>query len=377
MKVVVAIDSFKGSMTSKEAGEAAKEGVLKVFPDAEVIVKPLADGGEGTMSALVEGLNGEIKEIAVKDPLGNPVKAKYGIINNDTAVIEIAEASGITLIESDKLDPYKTNTFGTGQIINDALNMGINNIIIGLGGSATTEGGIGMLEALGAKFYDSDFNELPPEFASLDKVEKIDISNLNPNLKNAQFLIASDVKNPLTGPNGAISIFGPQKGVKPEDISQMDKTMEHYASVVKDELDKDVATADGSGAAGGLGFAFLSFIPNVELKPGIDLILNYLNFKDDLINADYLITGEGRLDDQTAMGKVPVGIAKLAKEVGNAKTIAFAGSITDDASNCNENNIDAFFPIVRGVSTLEEAMDNGTAKENMKKAVEQVFRLFK
>lgn len=377
MKVVIAIDSFKGSMSSKEAGEAAKKGLIKVFPEAEVIVKPLADGGEGTTTALVEGLDGQLIELKVKGPLEGEVTAHYGIVNNDTAVIEIAEAAGITLIEASELDPYKTNTYGVGQMINDALDRGIKKIILGLGGSATTEGGIGMLQALGVKFLDEDFKELPANFDSLGKVRSINVDNLNPKLKESTFLLASDVKNPLIGNEGAIAIFGPQKGVKKEEISLMDQQMKNYAEVISKEINKNAIYIEGAGAAGGLGFAFLSFLPKVELKSGVELILDYLNYKDDLKDADYLITGEGRLDEQTAMGKVPVGVSQLAKSIGDIKTIAFAGSVTVEADNCNAKGIDAFFPIVRGVTTLEEAMDNDTAKRNMEKSVEQVFRLIK
>lgn len=377
MKTIIAMDSFKGSMSSKEAGEAVKRGVLKVFPDADIIVKPLADGGEGTTLALVEGLDGELIETEVKGPNGKKVIASYGIINQDTAIIEIAQASGITLIDNDELDPYKTNTYGTGQLINNALERGIKNFIIGIGGSATTEGGIGMLQALGVKFLDKDQNELPPVFSSLGKVKSINLENLNPKLKESTFLIASDVKNPLLGKNGAISVFGPQKGVKKSEIKNMEKHMKHYAKVVSNFFNKNEAESPGAGAAGGLGFAFLSFIPNVKIKSGIDLILEYLNYKKDLKDADYLITGEGTLDIQTAMGKVPVGIAQYAKSIGPIKTIAFAGSITDDALNLNTHGIDAFFPIISKVTTLDEAMKTENAKKNLERSVEQVFRLIR
>lgn len=377
MKVLVAIDSFKGSMSSVEAGEAARDGILKAVPEAEVIVKPLADGGEGTTAALVEGLDGEFIEITVSGPLGKPVKARYGIINDDTAVIEMAEASGITLIEHSELDPYKANTYGTGEMINDALERGINNFIIGLGGSATTEGGIGMLEALGVEFFDVQGNRLPAEFSSLEKIATIDVKNLNPKLQESTFLIASDVKNPLTGPEGALAVFGPQKGVRSEEIAAMDRQMRHFAESVAEEFGKDLSQFPGAGAAGGLGFALLSFIPQVTIRPGIELMLEYLNFERELTDADILVTGEGQLDGQTAMGKVPVGVAALAKKTGDIKTIAFAGSVTKDADLCNENHIDAFFPIVRGVTTLEEAMRPDIARENMTKSVEQVFRLLK
>lgn len=376
MKIVVAIDSFKGSLSSVEAGNAAKEGILKAC-QADVAVKPLADGGEGTTEALVEGLGGAYAEIEVTGPMGVPTKAKYGIMEDGrTAVMEMAEASGIILVKREDLNPWKASTTGVGEMIRDAVKRGCREFIIGIGGSATTEGGIGMLQALGYVFYDSEGNVLPPLFESLEKIEKISGKNIPDELKECHFQIACDVTNPLCGENGAVCVFGPQKGVKPEEKKAMDQSMRHYAKKTEEFIGKDYSQSAGAGAAGGLGFAFLSYLPNAELKSGIAIVLEAIGLESELKDADVVVTGEGRLDFQTAMGKVPVGVARLAKKYG-CKVIAFAGSVTEDAGKCNEEGIDAFFPIVRGVTTLEEAMEKETAKKNMTLCAEQVFRILR
>lgn len=375
MKVVIAIDSFKGSLSSMEAGQAARKGVLRVFPKAQIVVKPLADGGEGTMETLCEGLGGKMEEIEVKGPLGDPVKARYGLVK-DTAIMEMAQASGITLIEADKLDPFRASTFGTGQMIKAALDKGIRKFIMGIGGSATTEGGIGMLAALGARFLDGSGKQLAPDFTALKNVETIDLSGMDERLKESEFLVACDVSNPLVGKQGAIAVYGPQKGVKQADIGWMDKAMEHYASITQKSTGKKVKDLPGAGAAGGLGFALMNFL-DARLQPGIELVLDYLGYDKVLEGCDVLITGEGRIDGQTAMGKVPVGVAKLAKEISGCKTMAFAGSISKGAELCNQEGIDAFFPVVRGVTTLGQAMDKKNAARNLTESVEQVFRVLK
>lgn len=374
MKVVVAIDSFKGSLGSVQAGMAAKEGILKAG-QADVLVKPLADGGEGTTEALVEGLGGSYVEIEVTGPMGMPRRAKYGILKGGkTAVIEMAEASGIILVKRDELNPWKASTTGVGEMILDAVKRGCREMIIGIGGSATTEGGIGMLEALGYEFFDVNGEKLPPVFDSLGKIETIRDENVPQQLKECRFQVACDVTNPLCGENGAVYVFGPQKGVKPDERQEMDAAMRHYAEKTKTFTGEDHCMASGAGAAGGLGYAFLSYLPNVELKSGISIVLDAVGIEKELTDADIVVTGEGRLDAQTAMGKVPVGVARLAKKYG-CRVIAFAGGVTADAGKCNEEGIDAFFPIVRGVTTLDEAMEPENARENMKLAAEQVFRL--
>ncbi len=372
MKVVAAIDSFKGSMTSMEAGNAVKKGILAAKPDAEVVVNPLADGGEGTVDALIEGLGAKKIPVTVTGPLGEKVSCYYGFLEETkSAVMEMASAAGITLVT--KKDPLRASTYGVGEMIADALKRGCKNFMIGIGGSATNDGGIGMLKALGFEFFDEDGNDVGEGAAALAKIEVIQTENKNPLLSGAKFQIACDVKNPLCGKQGATYIFGSQKGVTEEQKDQIDEAMRHYADVTKESLGCDFADCEGAGAAGGLGYAFLSYLAG-ELIPGVELILHATGLEEKMKNADVVVTGEGRLDAQTVMGKAPVGVAALAKKY-NAKVIAFAGSVAPEASVCNQAGIDAFFPIVRGVTTLEEAMKKENAMENIAATAEQVFRL--
>ncbi|MBO5070827.1 MAG: glycerate kinase [Roseburia sp.] len=380
MKVVIAIDSFKGSLSSMEAGRAAAAGVRKALnapetKDVQVVVKPLADGGEGTTGALVEGLGGIYSCVQVTGPFGKPVIAQYGILGDGiTAVMEMAEAAGITLADKNGLNPWKATTYGVGEMIRDAIRHGCRKFIIGIGGSATTEGGVSMLMALGYEFLKKDGTPITPDMQELEQIEQISDAHVIPELKECQFQIACDVKNPLYGEKGAVYVYGPQKGVKEDEKEIFDTKMKHYAAKSAEFTGKDCSLVEGAGAAGGLGHAFISYLPNVELRPGIEIVLEAIRFEDELADADVVITGEGRMDAQTAMGKVPVGVAKLAKKYP-VKVIAFAGGVTEDAVECNRAGIDAFFPIVRGVTTLEEAMKPDTAKKNMTLAVEQVFRL--
>lgn len=372
MKVVIAIDSLKGSLTSIEAGKAIKEGILNVI-DAEVIVKPLADGGEGTTEALVEGLGGETVEIFVMGPQKDKIKAAYGYIaESKTAIIEMAAAAGIMLVGEEK-NPMEATTYGVGEMIKDAINRGCRNFIIGIGGSATNDGGIGMLTALGFDFYDNNGNKLGIDAKELGKISVIFTENAIPELSECNFKIACDVINQLCGENGATYIYGPQKGVTEEIKEKLDKDMAHYAKVTKKYLNNDYSEASGAGAAGGLGFAFLSYLHG-DLQPGIELVIDTVKLEECIKDADYVITGEGCLDKQTAMGKAPVGVAKLAKKYDKT-VIALAGSVTDDAVKCNENGIDAYFPILLKVIPLQEAMKKETARENMVKTTEQIFRL--
>lgn len=373
MKVVVAIDSLKGSMTSMEAGRAIREGILNVLPDTEVIVKPLADGGEGTTEALVEGLGGELVETEVHGPLETPVKAVYGVIKETgTAIMEMAAAAGIILVGKDKR-PLDATTYGVGEMIRDAVRRGCREFIIGIGGSATNDGGIGMLTALGYEFLDARGAAVGIGAGALGEVASIGTGRVLPELKECRFRIACDVTNPLCGVNGATYIYGPQKGVTEDLRDSLDAAMASYAQVVRDCLGTDHRESEGAGAAGGLGFAFLSCL-NADLQPGIGLVLDAVDMEKTMEGADLVFTGEGRLDGQTAMGKAPVGIAKLAKEHG-AKVVALAGAVIEGAEKCNENGIDAFFPILRRIVTLDEAMDPKTAKENMVRTAEQVIRL--
>jgi len=373
MKVVIAIDSLKGSLTSMEAGRAIKEGILNVLPETEVIVKPLADGGEGTTEALVEGLGGEMVYVDVHGPLEAPVRAGYGLIKETgTAIMEMASAAGIILVGKDKR-PLDATTYGVGEMIRDAVQRGCRSFIIGIGGSATNDGGIGMLTALGYEFLDAEGRPSGIGGGALKRVASVRTDKVLPELKECRFEIACDVTNPLCGTNGATYIYGPQKGVTEDMREELDADMAGYAAVTKACIGTDFAETEGAGAAGGLGFAFLSYL-DANLKPGIELVLDAVDMEKSMEGAELVFTGEGRLDYQTAMGKAPVGIAKLAKKHG-AKVIALAGAVIDGAEKCNENAIDAFFPILRRIVTLDEAMDPETAKQNMVKTAEQVIRL--
>ena len=375
MKVVVAIDSLKGSLSSMKAGLAIKEGVLAAQPDAEVIVKPLADGGEGTTDALIEGMNGERIDLTVTGPMHTPVDAYYGYLKDtNTAVMEMASAAGITLVPDSEKNPLLATSYGVGEIINDAIQRGCRNFIIGIGGSVTNDGGIGMLKALGVRFLDENGEDAGEGGQALAKIARIDVSGINPLLKECHIQVACDVNNPLCGENGSTYVYGPQKGVTEDMKKTLDEAMAHFAKVTSETLENDYMNTPGAGAAGGLGYAFLAYT-GAALTPGIELILDTVGLEEELSGADVVVTGEGRLDFQTAMGKAPVGVARLAKKY-NAKVIAFAGSVTKEATACNKEGIDAFFPILRGVCTLADAMDPVNARNNMIATVEQVFRLF-
>lgn len=374
MKVVIAIDSLKGSLSSMEAGMAIKDGILEAKPDAEVIVKPLADGGEGTTDALIEGMNGERIDLTVTGPMHTPVDAYYGYLKDtNTAVMEMASAAGITLVPDSEKNPLLATSYGVGEMINDAIQRGCRNFIIGIGGSVTNDGGIGMLKALGVRFLDENDEDAGEGGQALAKVARIDVSGMNPLLKECHIQVACDVNNPLCGENGSTYVYGPQKGVTEDMKKTLDEAMAHFARVTSETLENDYLNTPGAGAAGGLGYAFLAYT-GAALTPGIELILDAVGLEEELSSADVVVTGEGRLDFQTAMGKAPVGVARLAKKY-NAKVIAFAGSVTKEATACNKEGIDAFFPILRGVCTLAEAMDPVAARNNMTATVEQVFRL--
>ena len=373
MKIVIAIDSLKGSLSSMEAGHAIEQGIRNVLPETKVLVKPLADGGEGTTEALVEGLGGDMVQVQVHGPLETPVNAAYGVIReSNTAIMEMAAAAGIILVGKDKR-PLDATTYGVGEMIRDAITRGCREFIIGIGGSATNDGGIGMLTALGYEFLDAEGKPAGIGAGALYKVAKICDDKVMPELKYCHFRIACDVTNPLCGENGSTYIYGPQKGVTVELRDELDHAMDAYAQVVKAYNGTDYAKTPGAGAAGGLGFAFLSFLSG-ELLPGIELVLNAVEMDKAMEGADLVFTGEGRLDYQTAMGKAPVGIAKMAKKHG-AKVIALAGAVIEGAQECNEQGIDAYFPILRQVVTLDEAMDPATARKNMVETTEQVMRL--
>ncbi|AUA30324.1 TPA: glycerate kinase [Clostridioides difficile] len=374
MKILISIDSLKGSLSSIEAGNAIKKGILKVKEDAQVKILPLADGGEGTVDALVQGMNGKKETIEVTGPIAKKVDATYGLLKNtSTAIIEIAQASGLTLVPTELRNPLYTTTYGVGEIIKEAINKGYRNFIVGIGGSATNDAGIGMLQALGFEFYDKNNKLVGLGGKVLNEIRHIKIENRLKELDECKFKIACDVNNPLFGKNGAAYIYGSQKGATSEIIEKLDNGLRNFSKVVKNYLSKDVANVEGAGAAGGLGFAFLAFLDS-KLESGIKIILEEIKLEEELKDADFVITGEGRLDNQTAMGKAPIGVAKLAKKYG-VKVIGLAGATTEDAVKCNEEGIDAYFSIVNRAMTIEEAMDKATASENMTATTTQIFNL--
>ncbi len=376
MNIVIAIDSFKGSLSSMEAGEAIGEGIRRVNPEESITICPLADGGEGTVEALVHGMKGTLLSIQVTGPLGKPVTCAYGIIEHTkTAIIEMSGAAGITLVPETEKNPLHTTTYGVGEVIKDAISRGCRRFIIGIGGSATNDGGTGMLQALGYEFLDSKGNEIPFGAIGLSTLETITDTNVIPELKECTFYVACDVTNPLCGELGCSAIYGPQKGATPEMIADMDLWLEQYAALSKKSYGEADANHPGTGAAGGMGFAFLTYT-NAVLESGIKIVLEETKLEDKIKDADLVITGEGRLDGQTAMGKAPIGVAKLAKQYGKT-VIAFAGSVTRDARECNQYGIDAYFPILRTITTLEDAMNSENAKRNLSDTVEQVFRLYR
>lgn len=371
MKVLVALDSFKGSLSSVEAGEAVKRGVLRVCPDAECTVCPLADGGEGTVDALNVALGGSLRRVTVTGPAGTPVEAVYSLAG-DMAVMEMASAAGITLVPDEERNPLTATTFGVGEMIADAVRAGARRFVVGIGGSATNDGGAGMLQALGFSLCDADGNEIARGGAALKNVCTIDATHVMPELAHCEFKIACDVTNLLCGENGASAVFGPQKGATPTMVAELDAALANFA----DAAGKcDDARYPGAGAAGGLGFAFKAFLGG-ELKRGIEIVLDVTRFAEYAAAADVVVTGEGRLDAQTAMGKAPVGVAAVAKRFGK-KVVAFAGALGEGAEAVNAHGIDAFFPILRSITTLEAALDKATAAANLSATVEQVFRILK
>ncbi len=373
MRIVTAFDSFKGSITSTEAGMAAAEGFRRVDPTVEAIIRPLADGGEGTVDALVSGTNGRFEEVSVTGPLGETVSAKYGIIKENIAVIEMSSAAGLTLVSEGKRNPLYTTTYGVGELICDAINKGCRKFIVGIGGSATNDGGAGMLKALGFDFLDDAGNAIENGALGLKNLSSISSDNARAELKECSFFVACDVTNPLCGELGCSRIYGPQKGATPEMIEGMDNWLYSYANIAKAAFPDADPDFPGSGAAGGMGFAFKTFL-GATLESGINIVMRETGLFDYIMDADLVVTGEGRMDAQTAMGKAPVGVAKLAKSVGKP-VIAFSGMVGDGAGDCNYQGIDAFFPILRKVCSVEEAMDKENAKKNLADAAEQALRL--
>lgn len=379
MKTVIAIDSFKGSLSSKQAGDAVREAVLALEPDSEATVIPIADGGEGTYEAITLARGGSIVKKSVIGPLGVRITASFGVIEKDgvkTAIIEMAEASGITLVPPHLRNPLNTTTFGTGELIKHAIvDIGCRDFIIGIGGSATNDGGLGMLSALGFAFLDKEGRRVADFGRGLRDLREIRTEVALPELSECRFRIACDVKNPLCGERGCSRIYGPQKGADEKIITDMDAWLESYAELTREiypHADKD---AEGAGAAGGLGFAFLSYLGG-SLCSGIELVIEATGLAEAVHGADLVITGEGRLDGQSCMGKAPVGVAACAKAEG-IPVIAFSGAVTPDAHLVNNHGIDAFFPILRAPCTLEEAMNSENAYSNLYNTATQALRLFR
>ena len=337
---------------------AIETGFRDIFPDAEYVQVPVADGGEGTLQSLVDATGGRFIATTVTGPLGLPVEARYGILGDDeTAMIEMAQASGIELIAPEDRNPLIATTYGTGELIVQALDQGVNKFIVGIGGSATNDGGAGMMQALGVRLLDKDNQALSFGGAALQQLSKIDLSTLDERLVNTRFVAACDVDNPLTGDNGASAIFGPQKGANPVMVGQLDKALKHYAQIMERDLGIHVESVPGAGAAGGMGAALLGFM-KAELKPGVDIVINAVSLASKVKGADLVITGEGRIDGQTAQGKTPVGVARVAKAEG-LPVMVLAGSVGEGVEAVYEQGIDVLFPVVHGAVSLSEALEKG------------------
>jgi glycerate kinase len=371
VKIVIAPDSFKGSISAAEAATAIERGIKHCFPQAETIKIPIADGGEGTMDSLVMATGGRKVEVRVTGPLGQYVDAAYGLLQSgNVAVIEMAQASGLTLITSDERSPLTATTYGTGELIKKALDDGCRSFILALGGSATNDGGAGMLQALGMHLLDDAGNEVAWGGGQLKHIQTIDARNWDARIAESQFLIASDVQNPLLGPNGATYIYGPQKGVTPEMLELLEENMTAWANLIQQTNGAKVHELAGAGAAGGLCGAFLAFFPTT-IKRGIDVVIQYTGIHTHLDGADLVITGEGQIDAQTASGKTPMGIAQEAQKY-NVPTIALAGSVGQGIDILYEHGIMAVFSIMNGPMTLQQAMDNAAAL--IESTTEQVMR---
>ena len=356
MKIVIASDSYKGSCTTIEAAEAIEKGVRKVFSDAKIIKIPVADGGEGTVDALVMGTDGKYEEVEVVGPLGEKIKAKYGILNGNIAVIEMAAASGLILIKEEERNPMITTTYGTGQMIKAAMEKGCRKILVGIGGSATNDGGVGMASALGVSFKDKEGIEIGYGGGKIGDIYDIDLSNIHSSLCETEIIIMSDVTNPLCGPNGASHVYGPQKGATPETVKLLDNNLRYYSKVIKEKLGKDILDVPGAGAAGGLGAGLIVFC-NATLCSGIEKVLDIIGLDEHIMDADLVITGEGQIDNQSVFGKVPVGVAKRALKY-DIPVIAIVGSVGEGASAVYAHGIDAIVDIITRPMTLREAMES-------------------
>lgn len=380
MKFVIAPDSFKGCMTAKQACAAIRDGLLRVFPDAEYVMVPMADGGEGTVRSLVDATHGRICSAQVLDPLQRETFAEYGILGNAnnsglTAIIEMSAASGIQFVDEHTRNPLVATTYGTGQLMKHALDDGVRTIILGVGGSATNDGGAGMAEALGVRFLDEHGNPIPRGGGFLDRLATVDVSGLDPRIANTCILIASDVTNPLVGPTGASAVFGPQKGATPRMVAQLDSNLAHYATVIQTQLGIEVAHAPGTGGAGGLGAGLLAFTQST-MRAGVEIVSSIVRLAELAEGADYCFTGEGGIDFQTKYGKTPMGVAKAVRERNSdIGVIAFAGNVGEGIDQLYDVGIDAVFGIVSGAMSLDKAIAAGP--ENLSRAAENVGRLIR
>lgn len=355
MKVVIAPDSYKESLTAMEVATAIENGFKQIMPDAQYVKLPMADGGEGTVQSLVDATGGKVVAVSVTGPLGQAVEGFWGLLGDgSTAVIEMAAASGLHLVEPAKRNPLLTTTYGTGELITAALDAGVKHIIVGIGGSATNDGGIGMAQALGAKLLDKQGKDLAFGGGALADLATIDLAGLDPRLADVQLEVACDVDNPLCGVKGASHIFGPQKGATPEMVEQLDRNLAHYAEVIRQTNGKDVVNQQGAGAAGGLGAALLGLF-DATLRPGISIVMDAVNLSEVVKDADLVITGEGRIDSQTIHGKTPIGVARVAKQY-NLPVIGIAGSIAKDCAVVHEHGIDAVYSVVLGATDLPTAL---------------------
>ena len=373
MKIIIAPDSFKGSLSSIEVSKCIEKGFKKVYSDAEVEIIPMADGGEGTVEAIVEATKGKYINVLVLNPLGRIIESKYGVINDEIAIIEMAAASGLTLIREEELNPLITTTYGTGQLIKDALERGYKKIYVGLGGSATNDGGVGMAQALGISFRKEDGSEIEHGGGSLDKIVEIDCSNRNPLLDTANVIAISDVKNVLCGPTGASYVYGPQKGANEEVVKILDSKLEHFAKLINKTGEKEISEIPGSGAAGGLGAGLIAFC-SAKIESGVEVVLDILDFNNKVKEVDLVITGEGRIDGQSKYGKVPVGVATRSKIFGKT-VIAVVGSKGDGISDIYDYGLDLIIDIISKPMTLNEAIQN--ARGLLIEAGESVGRVMK
>ena len=376
MKVVIAIDSFKGCMSSKELSVCIEEGIKVVYPDALIESCEVADGGEGTLQAMVNNTNGKILTCKVHDPLMREIEAQYGILGDSkTAVIEMARSSGLPLIAIEKRNPLVTTTFGVGELIKDAISKGCREFIVGIGGSATNDAGVGMLRALGYRFLDKSGDEIGLGGGELGKIASIETSHAMEELKSCHFLIACDVDNPMYGAKGASQIYGRQKGATEEMVLLLDENIKHFASVIEKYLGKNIAHIPGTGAAGALGGGFLAFM-NAQLRLGIEIVLDTICFEDKIKNANFVITGEGKIDAQSLMGKVISGISKLTQK-HKVPLLALAGHVEDDAKDAHQYGVDAIFSIMNYPMSLCDAMQKENTQKLMRQSVEEIFRLIK